>query len=281
MAHPVKSPRLDLPQQQINEITLSPQPLIGPYQRIVVLDTLEKRQKWNTIIKTMTNHPEWYGQVGGRIRGITHVLSFAWVNSSVSYKMFCDRINPEVALVVRSPSTTLDVLYQKSSDMTALMHELYGFVPYSCIFPEPPYTHTLILPLGLQKTPGGHGFKEPPIPYVTATVCKNDQYWYKDQPGAIFGILPRLLSAIKSRHPAMAYITRFDQRNMPTNIHQWPGSLISTWESQFPPGHFRLGWLSYKRTVFGKANKDKIDEIYKELRSLKRERYRKEGDTYE
>lgn len=205
---------------------------------VIVLDTPDKIQKWNAIVNRMLDKLVWYGyDAYNRIAGLGSAgLQFADVDKN--------RVNPEVALVVKSASTTLDTLYEASESIPQLMNELFAFVPYSCVFPQTPAsTHTLILPMGLQKTPGGYGFRtSPPSIENTATVRRNGQRTYAAQPGQIRKVLPRMLAEIELRHPKMVILTRFaKQRGL-----LWKSGGILQWESHFP-GRFRLGWLSYSK----------------------------------
>ena len=227
-----------------------------------------KKKQWEDIANFMVAHKnKWYGQHGERVDGIS--------GSGLSYAGVGGRINPEVAVVVRSPSISLDELHQKCGDMEALMHELLAFVPYSCIFPQSrDHTHTLILPMGLQKTPGGYGFKNPPDPRDVPTVVKNGYRRYAKQPGEITGVLPRLLSAIKARHPKMAVLTRFAaQFRVPT----WESMGIRQWESQFP-GHLRVGWLSYHHLHEIEKDTEDYKKLENEIEALHRQRRGKQPD---
>lgn len=243
-------------------------PIASPYHCVLALDTQEKVSQWNDIVDAMISQKEWYGHYGERIAGIPSPgLSYANVDEF--------RTNPEVALVVRSPNITLGVLHRKRGDMTALMGELLAFVPYSCIFPSSRrYTHTLILPMGLQKTPGGFGFSSPPNPLTTPVVTKEGFVRYAKQPGEIAGVLPRLLSVIKARHPKMAVLTRFAKRY---GVAEWQSGGIRQWESQFP-GHMRLGWLSYRAFTDFDDDSEDIKRLNAEINELHARRRGKKGD---
>ena len=224
--------------------------------------------QWEDISNAMlANKDQWYGKHGERVSGIS--------SSGLNYSGVRNRINPEVAVVVRSPNISLDELHQKRRDMEALMHELLAFVPYSCIFPKSSdYTHTLILPMGLQKTPGGYGFKKPPDPRIVPTVVKNEIARYAKQPGEITRVLPRLLSAIKARHPKMAVLTRFAaQYRVPT----WESGGIRQWESQFP-GHLRVGWLSYHHLHTVEKDTEDYEKLENEIEALHGQRRGKQPD---
>lgn len=264
MARPVKSPT------EIKAGRISADATVQtkePYHHVLPLDTKEKKAQWQDLVAFMAAYKnEWYGHYG-RVAGIS--------GSGLVHAGVRGRINPEVAVVVRSPSISLDELHQKRGDMKALMHELLAFVPYSCIYPQRrDHTHTLILPMGLQKTPGGFGFKEPPDPRYVPTVVKNGIGRYAKQPGEITGVLPRLLSAIKARHPKMAVLTRFAERWM---VPTWESGGIRQWESQFP-GHLRVGWLSYHHLHTVEKDTEDYEKLENEIEALHRQRRGKQPD---
>jgi hypothetical protein len=199
---------------------------------VELLDSAPAVSRWNTVVKRLVANDSLFGR--GDFRYSASGLHDAHIDDKEN-----SRVNPEVALTTRR-GTTLAKL--ATMDIDNLNSELVAFVPYSVVVCEG--QHTLILPLGLQKTAGGYGcFTRGP----TAGYAGKLEPQSPD--GIVKGVLPLMLSAIRKVHPKMVLLTRFATRLGVTEETAWSSNKgLTAWSSAFP-GTLRLGWLKYDRAT--------------------------------
>jgi hypothetical protein len=228
---------------------------------IVKLDTPERREQWNNIIKTINRNNEWWGHYGERIRGMN--------KSGHNYADVAEtRVNPAVCIMTKdlpkkkhghkmNDSEVLTFL-ESLTKMPELMAKLMAYMPYSVVSSESPEDETvLILPMGLQKTPGGFGWTRRPDPqyHLMEGADGKDIGKYKIQPRAVKKVIPTFVSLLKARYPRMVLMTRASTDSTPgaivsggagqfNNGNIWKSGVVKTWERLFP-GRFRLFWKAY------------------------------------
>lgn len=247
--------------------------------QIIPLDDESKVRQWNHLVDFMKKHKEWYGRYGVRVMGISDAgLNFAHVTKI--------RVNPEVAIITKDPLENLDYLSRMASGqrpfddedegMKYLMANLLAFLPYSVIdsdSDETPNTK-LILPMGLQKTPGGYGFTKPPDfeeekdrlilePLLPKgeTKVRDFRRWYAPRDGAERGVLRKLIGCIREKYPDMVLLTRFaslwelfqkhdstkEYRQLLAERIWFTGAKgLKQWSRIFPEA-MKIGWKSYER----------------------------------
>jgi len=251
--------------------------------QIIPLDDEHKVSQWNHLVDFMQKHKEWYGSYGTRVMGISDAgLNFARVGKY--------RVNPEVAIISKEREFNLDYLSKFASGrrpfddedkgMEYLMANLFAFLPYSVIdsdSKETPNTK-LILPQGLQKTPGGYGFTKPPdfekekdrlilepLLRKGETEVRDFRRWYAPRDGAERGVLRKLIGCIREKYPDMVLLTRFASlwsmfqeppgaRRLTKEYRQFLADSIwftgakglKQWSRIFPKA-MKIGWKSYAR----------------------------------
>jgi hypothetical protein len=206
---------------------------------ICALDTPEKIKTWNAIVEFMRCDPKnWHGKKGAYVRGIsTGGLNYADVETW--------RVNPEVAIITRgSKPFTLEelrALLWQDNPYQKLMRVLVAYVPYSVVPSDEPgkYNTKLILPMGLQKTPGGFGYTEKP-PNMDQVVLHKGERVHPQQPNAVKNVIQKLTGAIQEHHGRASILTRFAHEIGPV----WKSGGIRQWCTAFP-NHLRVGWKSY------------------------------------
>lgn len=205
--------------------------------QVEVLHSESKRDQWNTICKTLKNRKN--AIFGNWSRGGTSAngLLYAEVDGT--------RINPEVAYITRAPLLLSQLYTMTAEELNAV---LVGFVPYSVVKGDS--GRVLILPMGLQKMPNGFGsFGEWDAERVVdlERADLGDAVTIKRElPGAVKNVLGMLAKRMLEQHPESVVLTRFASRNLKPET-AWTNAGLRSWEKQFSPGHFRLGWLVYRR----------------------------------
>jgi len=224
--------------------------------QIYVLDTDDRIKKWNSIVETMLRNRKWFGNdMPDRVSGI----SMSGVEEA---KVGEDRVNPEVAVLTATTGITLATL-SAMKRMSDLMKELYAFVPYSVVKSSTTPDTKLILPMGLQKTPGGFGFTAPPSERNVLTLYeygprsgpKTEHYKYTPHQAPVPRAISRLLRAVEAHHRPMALLTRFASSLWTTTHPRQPDYVrrvqdrlwydraggLKVWSRTFP-GRMRVGW---------------------------------------
>lgn len=239
-----------------------------PVTQIFLLDSKNNRAYWTAILETLNNEGNYHWWAFGRA-----VIS----RSGLAY---ADRIeereNPEVAVVTRTGKQLQDMATMQMED---LMSELAAFVVYSVVPGENGYK--LILPMGLQKTPGGYGHFAPLEEDDTEMVVKNGiaRPAVKPTVYAVKGVLVRLVTEIKKTHPKMTLLTQFVRghdykENDPFGSS--PG--LQQWEHCFP-GTFCIGWKDFANTIDlthqHAQNIEKLEKRIQRYRSDNPEEYNK------
>ena len=221
---------------------------------IVELSSKRERDQWNAIVHELQEARHF----------LFGPLSRGGMSSSGLWEAGVDekRVHPEVALVTRS-----DISLEQLSkmDYTKLNKILVGFVPFSVISKNE-FEHKLILPMGLQKLPGGAGsFGH----WDTENVDISRMRLKKNLPGSVTNVLGRLAQKIVEKYPKVIMLTRFAAVNRKPE-DAWTNFGLKLWEQQFPPGHFRLGWVEYYREEETEKNDDSILETIEELKKEKK-----------
>ena len=196
------------------------------------------------------------------------------------------RVNPEVAIISKDPQENLDYLSRMASGqrpfddedkgMEYLMANLFAFLPYSVIDSDSKKTPNtkLILPQGLQKTPGGYGFTTPPdfekekdrlilepLLRKGETEVRDFRRWYAPRDGAVRGVLQKLIGCIREKYPDMVLLTRFAspwslfqeiqetkeyRQTLAEHIWFTGAKGLKQWSRIFPKA-MKIGWKSYER----------------------------------
>ena len=219
--------------------------------KIFRLDSDNKIGKWNRVVALIKRSQRvWFrNQTPARFKGI----SSAGLNvAEVTPKYFND---PHVVVLLSSDLELADLALLETMDK--LMPVLYGFVPFSVY--QNAYRHTLIVPMGLQKTPGGFGYKTEPPPEPPqsfdddhSNLINWDTREYNPTANAVGGVFKRLFSEIKTAFPVHCALTRFatrdtfdswDSRSESGVFHT--GGIRATWNKQYK-GTFRIGWRKFE-----------------------------------
>lgn len=192
---------------------------IKMHTTILKLDTDAKVAAWNEVVRHLlgTVDDMWWG-------------SISW--SGLANADVTDRESPSVCVITQSPISDVAELDALRST-EAPMGELMAFVPFSVITNKE-YAHTLIVPMGLQKTPGGYGYRRSFMGNV-------DQ---KRQAEPVEHVFSRMMTAISNTYnDQIVVMTRFAFKTGLDAVWDSDG-LSKLWNRQFP-GTLRIGWRAY------------------------------------